>query len=509
MTDTTAVAKYSGWQSEKSGWIGDVSGPGVALIGAATAAAVLPLYLHSWPAAAVCLPLTGLLLALAFGRIQGLTAAEWITLAVRHQISVARREHLFLSGVFAPRTAAGDQPLDLPGTLARLRILSAPDGLGGTLAVVHHPVDRTYTAVARITYPELALVDEDRKEARVAGWRDVLRSLCTEEGAITRIAVHQRCLPDDGGALREWAARHIAQDAPPSAVETLDGLMSGAGPVSTKRETYLALTLSASRARLAVRGAGGGQRGACAVLVRELGALRGALAAAALTVEEWLGPRELAAVIRTAYDPHIQPALSAHDALAKAPDWQGEAKGVDPALAGPAAAEKHWNSYRHDGGHSIAYQVRGLPHEAVLATVLQPLMRPRTTARRTLTLLYEPIGPRRARNELSRERTKRRSARILRARTGRDESEDQVREDRTARSQDQARAAGQGVVRLTALLALTVTDPEVLDTAAAELQADASDAGLRVRRVWGGMDEGFAVACLPLGRGLPDRRRPL
>lgn len=506
---TPAPPTYSGWQSERSGFIGELSGIGFALVAAATATALIPLYARSWTSAAVCLPLAALLCALALGRVVGLVAHEWITLAVRHQLAVATKKNTFLSGAFAPRTAEDTQPMDLPGTLARLRILEAPDGLGGTLGLVHHPVEGTYTTVARITYPGLALADTERQVARVRGWAEFLRGLCKEDGAITRLGVHMRSLPDDGTDLREWTSRHITPEAPPAAIESLEDLMSGAGPVATRRETYLTVTLSASRARLAIRGAGGGQRGAAAVLVREVGALRGALTSAALQVEEWLDPRALAAVIRTAYDPHIQPSIAANDAMAKDPAWEGEPPGVDPDVAGPAAALTNWDSYRHDGGITVSYQIRGLPRSEVFATVLQPLMRPRAYARRSLSVVYEPIGPRRARRELSRERTKRNAARHLRAKTGKAESEDELKEARTARAQDAARAEGHGVVRFTAMVALTVTDPEVLDTACAELQADASEAGLTVRRVWGAQDYGFTCAALPLGQGLPDRRGAL
>jgi hypothetical protein len=71
--------------------------------------------------------------------------------------------------------------MDLPGVLARLRFLEAPDGLGGTLGISHGLAAGPYTAVARITFPGLALVDTDRQTARVAAWAGFLRSYCTED----------------------------------------------------------------------------------------------------------------------------------------------------------------------------------------------------------------------------------------------------------------------------------------------------------------------------------------
>ncbi|MEU8828908.1 SCO6880 family protein [Streptomyces sp. NPDC048636] len=498
---------YGGWQSEKSGFMGRLSGTGFVLITGASILALTPINLGSWAAAAVCLPLALLLLVVAFGRVMGLSADEWIVLAVRHQINVATKRNIFLSGIFAPRAAEdGAQPMDLPGTLARLRILEAPDGLGGTLGISHDPMAGTYTATARLTFPGLALIETGRQTARVAAWSGFLRSFCTEDSPIVRIGIHQRCLPDDGAALRNWTERHLAAEAPPQSVTALGELMTGAGPAATVRETYLSVTLSASRARLAIKGAGGGQVGAAAVLARELHAMHGTLSSASLQVVEWLTPRGLAQAVRTAYDPEAQLMLATRKAAAESQEWEGTPPGMDPALAGPASAETSWGTYQHDGAWTVSYQVRTWPQSEVYATFLQPLLRPRQNARRSIGMVYEPIGPRRARQDLAREKAKRESARKLRAKAGQDESEDERREAQVARTQDAARAAGQGVVRMTAMLAVTVTDLDELETACAELQADAAASGLELRRMWGAQDVGFVAAALPLGQGLPDRR---
>ncbi|MQY15140.1 hypothetical protein SRB5_53180 [Streptomyces sp. RB5] len=507
MSYEVTPATYSGWQSERSGYMGSLSGVGFALVAAACGASLLPVYQRSFAAALIFEPLAVLLLLLAYGRVQGLSAEEWILLEVRHQIAVATGKNRFVSGAFAPRTSSGRQPMDLPGVLARLRILDAPDGMGGTLGVVYDPLAGTYTAVARVAFPGLALIDTAAQNARVAAWASWLRAHCKEDSPVTRIAVHQRSLPDDGEALRAWNYRHLAEDAPDAAVQVLGELMLTAGPSATVRETYVSVTLSAARARLAIRGAGGGQRGAAAVLVRELNARIGGLSSAGVMVQEWLTPRGVAAAIRTAFDPDAQLMIAERKARAEGVDgYRGTTPGVAPELAGPAFAETHRRFYEHDGAYTACYQVRGLPYSEVYATVLQPLLRPRQSARRSLSMIYEPLAPSRARRELAREKTKRQSARALRAKTGKSESEDERREAATASSQDRARAAGHGVVRLTMMIAVTVTDRAELETACAELQADASDAGLELRRAYGTQDVVFAAAALPLGQGLPEQR---
>ena len=507
MSTTEEPGRYGGWQAERMGVIGNLSGPGFALLAAAAVISLAPIYQRSWSALLISLPLSGLFLLLAYGRVLGLSADEWLLLAVRHQISVAKKQNLFLSGVFAPTNPkTGEQPMDLPGVLARLRILDASDGLGGQIGVVHDPTAQTYTAIARVSYPGLALIDTDRQNSRVAGWAAFLRSLCKEDSPITRLSVHQRSLPDDGAALQDFMARHTAPEAPVAAVESLGELMQSAGPVATARETYLAISLSASRARLAIKGAGGGQIGAAAVLVRELHAMQGSMNSAVLQIQEWLTPRKVAQTIRTAYDPHSQLEFAARNAAAQDAGWQGSDPGVETALAGPAAAETGWGVYRHDGAYTVSYQVRVWPQSDVYATWMQPLLRPRHNARRSLSFVVEPIGPSAARRELAKKRTQRQTARKVRAKSGRTASADEMFAESQAQQQDMARAAGHGVIRFTGLLAVTVTDYEQLETACAELQADASAAGISVRRMWGAMDAGFAASALPLAIGLPDRR---
>jgi hypothetical protein len=539
---------YAGWQPEKSGFIGGLSLPGFIFTATAVVVLLVPVYRSSWDPLLVAGPVAVLLLGLAHVRVSGLSADEWLLRAVRHGWNTLRRRSTFASGVFAPTRsddAADDgvdgagpsgqvQRMDLPGMLACTRILYAPSGSGSgagagsdaaLAAVAHDPLANTYTAVLKVRPPGLALADLDRQHQRVDSWGALLAGLCVEDGSLTRIGVCERSLPDDGTALRGWTQAHTVTDAPPAAVAVVEELMAAAGPSANARDTFLSLTLDATRARSKVKAAGGGDLGACAVLMRELTALRPAITAAELRIESVLGPRELAEVIRTAYDPHAVEPLAARRNQPR-PDTRstgsadpgtnhtdnsepGLAPGVDPALAGPAAAESGWAAYRHDGAWTVVYQVRDWPRAAVYPSVLQPLMKPKPHARRTFSLICEPLGPRRAERELSRERTKRQTLISLRRRTGRVDSPDEVRELSRAETQDQARAAGHGICRFTGLVAVTVTHLQDLEEACAELEADAASSRIELRRLWGAQDSGFVACCLPLGHGLPNRRAAL
>jgi len=500
---------YGGWQPERSSYLGELSLGGLVLVAGAGLAVMVPVYLHDWAGEFIAAPVALVLLGLVYVRVHALSGIEWLNLAVRHQLNVARRRNVFLSGVFAPRRSDGTQPMDLPGVLARMRILSVPTGAGEEIGVIFDPRNNHYSAVMEIRFPGLALVDTNRANARVGAWGAFLRGHCVEGGPIVRIAVHDRSLPDDGTALMAWTAQHMDPSAPQQVRDLVADLTADAAPVAAARRTYLTITLSATRARLAIKGAGGGELGACAVLVRELLAMQSGIAGADIEVVRHLTSRQLAEVIRTGYDPHAVATLAAHEAAAKAPGWTGLAPGVDEELAGPAAAESYWSRYRHDGATSLTYHVWRWPEGRVYASVLQPLLSPGGDATRSFTMTYECLSPRTARTVLRRERTKRDVKRRVRAQGGKIESLDERQDLANAQEQDHARVAGHGIVRFTGLITVTVTDPSQLDTACSQMLKDAASSGVVLRELYAAQDAGFAAGALPLGQGLPEKRRPI
>src|SRR5699024_4400448 len=104
--------------------------------------------------------------------------------------------------------------------------------------------------------------------------------------------------------------------------------------------TTLSLALDMRTAARQIRTAGGGLRGAAAVLRQEMTTLVAALRAADLTPSEWLTPGEVAVILRSAYDPPIAATLERHGDL-----------GRDLATAGPAAVTETRDQPRPDTPH--------------------------------------------------------------------------------------------------------------------------------------------------------------
>jgi hypothetical protein len=515
MTTTASDEKrpsrtYLGWQAEKVAFLFGLSGRRAVMIAGAVLLGVWPLAASKPAEILLTGPVAVLLALIALVRVAGRTVDEWAASFVSYRLLVWRGQQRFLSAAFAPSGAADSAPMDLPGVLAPVRILEADAGNGAHMAVVHHAYDRTYTAVARIRFPGIGLVDSARRDQRVAGWGALLSGLCTEGNPIVRVQALQRLVPESGAALRRWHADHLSPHAPEVAVDVTSSLLATSTLATSQREAYLAFTMDERRAAAAIKSAGGGPAGAAVVLVRHLRALTTAIGSADLQVEGWLAPRDLAEVIRTAFDPHAAGPLadrraSATAAIIAGQETTGLAAGVDAGVAGPAAAEARSGCYAHDGGLSVTYWVHDWPRNQVFSTALAPLLG-EGSHRRAFSLHVAPLGPRVAEREVMRERTARHVAVRMRQRTGQIVPEhEQAALDR-ARAQDFERAAGHGLVRFTGYCTVTVTDPAELDSACAALEADAAAARIEIRRMWFAQDIGFTMGALPLGFGLPRKR---
>ena len=499
---------YSGWQHEKVSFLLGLSGRRATLLGAAVFLGLEPIASGHLAALVLIGPLAALLAACAYVRVAGRTLDEWLITMVSFRLLKLAHKTTFLSGAFAPDRGAEAPRLDLPGVLAPLRILTGQDGNGEQIAVLHHPHARTFTAVAAVATPGLGLLEADRAEATVAAWGEVLASLCTENQPITRIQFVSRSVPQTAGTLRSWHTEHLDPAAPLASVMANEALLAGSALATCRRLTWIAISLDARRTATTIRAAGGGEAGACRVLEQQVRALRPLLAGAGITVTGWLDVPEISEVIRTGFDPGSAAVLDARRAEASEQVTRGQypavPAGIDPSLAGPAAADAAWSSYRHDGATSVTYAVHAWPISPVHATALAALLAD-TTYRRSFSFVIEPLGPRTAQKAVMAEKTKREVSLRLRARTGQAASaSDQVALGR-ADAQDLEHAHGSGLARFTGYLTVTVNEPAQLAEACVQAEAGAALVGIELRRMYGAQDTGFALT-LPVGLGLPAKR---
>ncbi len=505
----SGVQTYQGWKRDRGGSLAlGLSVPRGLLVAASIVLVAYTVAYGAWSALPVVLPLAAVMVTAAWLRVQGVTVGEWVSRMVRFQRAKARRETWYAGAAWQPAADPMDPTglprVELPGILAPLRFLEEERGAGTPVAIVHHPYEQTYSLVVQIEFPGLALADAASAARRVGSWGGLLAGWCEEGKPVSRVGLYQRYLPEDGAELVQWTAAYSSPSAPALATQTASALLGGQQVWQSRHEAYLSISLSVPRARSAIRAAGGGDTAAAAVLMREVGAATDRMRSAGIEIRRWLGVRDLAEVIRTAFDPHAAAPLSAHRAAATDPRWDGTAPGVDLALAGPAATETKLGSYHHDGGYSVTYQVYEWPKSPIAAGGLAPVLRSTATARRAVAMVYEPLPPSQAERAVLGDITRTSFSVSVRQRTGGivRTSERIALED--AQRQEAEAALGHGLVKFAGYLTVTVTDPDRLDEACAELEADASGQGCRLvlRRMWMAQDAGFALT-LPLGLGLP------
>lgn len=453
-----------------------LSGPQLTMASLAAGTLVLGLYIG---AVVLTFPIIGLLLALAFVSAGGRKLIEWAPVGARWLWRSTGGQLLYRRRIVKPRPAG---TLALPGDAARLRQWVDPE-TGAVM--VHDPHAATLTAIVGVSHPAFVLLDPAEQERRVVAWGRVLATAC-RSGRLASLQVMERTLPDSGKRLADWWEQHGTRSAS-WASTTYAELVDRAGPAGERHASTVSISLDLKAARRAIRAAGGGNRGAAAVLHQEMATLLAALRSADLSPTGWLTPGDLALILRSAYDPAVAGALECHDL------------GRDLATAGPVALTESWGSLRSDSAHHCVLWISEWPRSLVFPGFLAPLLLS-SGIRRTFSLLYTPMRTDRAARDIRKKKTEYISDAAQRQKIGQIEDAQQTAEYQDVLQQEADLTAGHGVLRCTGLVAVSATDPDELERAVAAIEQAAIQASCETRRLWGQQAQGFAVAALPLGR---------
>ena len=207
-------------------------------------------------------PVWVLAAALTWIPIAGRPIVEWLPIACWWLWRTTGGQLLYRRRIVVPRPVG---TLALPGDMARLREYTDPDTGAG---MIHDPHAATLTVVCEVTHPAFVLLDPGEQERRVTSWGRVLATVC-RSGRIATLQVLERTLPDSGTGLAEWWATHGTPDGS-WAAETYAELIERAGPAGERHGTTLSLSLDMRASARQIRTAGGGIRGAAAVLRQEM-----------------------------------------------------------------------------------------------------------------------------------------------------------------------------------------------------------------------------------------------
>ncbi|MEU2222674.1 SCO6880 family protein [Streptomyces sp. NPDC018347] len=424
--------------------------------------------------------------ALVAIRRHGRSLIDWAPIVTRYAYRRRTGQALWLARpVTRPRQ---DGVLHLPGTAASLKVVTPGDSANGA-AAVHDPHQQTLTAIARVSSRAFALLDPATQNHNVSSWGRALAGIA-RTGHVATVQVLERTVPDSGDTLtRHWTQN--GQHQTPVAGQIYSELVASAGPAAAPHETYLAISLDLKAARRLISQAGGGLPGAFTVMAQTTASIAQAVRSAGLMVSGWLSAREIAAVVRTAYDPK---------ALAALQQWSqtGRAE-ADPAAAGPVVQFEEYDRLATDSARHATYWVENWPRTEMGAGFLHGLM---FTAgvRRSLSLIYVPQGLESALRDVQRKKAAIIADANERARRGQVDSEEDSVEYADVKQRERQLVAGHADVALTGLVTITAETDALLDAACAQIETHAVTSGVDLRRLNYQQPDAFAVAALPLAR---------
>ena len=245
------------------------------------------------------------------------------------------------------------------------------------------------------------------------------------------------------------------------AVGIYTDMLRAAGPAAAPHESYLAIALDMKAARRLIGQAGGGMTGAFAVLAQLTSSTDQAVRNAGLIPAGWLTAAQIAAVVRTAYDPK---------ALASLDRWStSDRPQADLAAAGPVVLVEQPDRVRTDTAFHSVFWVENWPRTEAHPSFLHQLLFS-AGVRRTLSLTYTPQGLDAAFRDV-----RRRKATVIadaseRVRRGQVESEEDSVEYADIRARERQLIAGHSDVALTGLLVVSAETSEALDNACAVVE---------------------------------------
>jgi hypothetical protein len=418
--------------------------------------------------------------AVVWIRIAGRPIVEWIPVAFWWMWKTTGGQLLYRRRVVKPRPAGS---LALPGDMARMREYDDPITGAG---MVHDPTASTLTAIVAVSHPAFALLDPGEQERRVSSWGRVLATVC-RSGRLSMLQVLERTLPDSGTGLAEWWASHGNADGS-WASTTYAELIHRAGPAGERHATTLSLSLDMQTAARQIRTAGGGIRGAAAVLRQEMSTLVAALRSADLAPSSWLTCGEIAVILRSAYDPAVAATLERHGKL-----------GQSLATAGPVAVNESWSRLRTDSAFHAVLWISEWPRSMVYPGFLAPVLLS-TGIQRSFSLLCTPMRSDQAARDIRKKKTEYISDAAQRQRIGQVEDASQTAEFQDVLQQEADLTAGHGVLRYTGLISVSARTAEDLDAAVAAIEQAAIQASCETRLLVGQQAQAFTAAALPLCR---------
>jgi hypothetical protein len=505
MSAEVAPRTYRFAPRDRSGWILGLGGAQCLSLGGGIFTAGLLLEAAA-PAPAVALPVIAALV-FAFGSWDRRSLHQWAPVLLRYatlRLSGQARWSAELPLVTGSPTDDQKDP-DLPPFLEGLSMYDAgavswiPLTTSAGVAVIRDRRQRTVSASVRIRGREFSLLERGEQERLVQLWGDALAAFCSERGPVVGIRCTEWAAPAGLAEHERFVAGRAVALQGSEALESYRELLVDAGPLATRHEVLVTVTVDLRRVRA---GRGDGQRPedtAVELLLEELRLLTTRLEAAGLDVAPPLSPVQTAETLRLRCDPAVGRHLDT-----RAGSLAAMAGVVSRYNTAPLATEAKWSHVRADGALHRTYWVAEWPRLDVPPNWMEPMLL-HAGGTRTFALHYEPVPPSRSQRRIDRDSTRLATDEEQRTRTGFRIGAHHRRAQAAVLEREAELVAGYGELEYAGFITVTADDEDTLARSCAEYEQVAAQAGLELRGLDGRHDLGL-VCALPLGRGLAPRR---
>ena len=469
---------------------------GVGLVGAALAVSA------GSPGPVAMIPL-GLGAAVAFGRVHGRPATEWLPVIIGWSVAGRTRGRRWIAPI--PRTTATGETASIPWPtpLNGLTIVEAPSPWHrmAKLGLVHDKADETLTVLVPVRGQDFALLERRDQEDLLGRWGEVLAAFTRERGLVVRLSWSEFAAPVGLGEHRRWLddlTEHDPDaDAVPmdptraAAVISYEQLLAGAGSMTAEHQVIVAITVGRSRLRSTRRSR---QNAGDAFTDASIGAtealLRG-LRNAGLEPGTPLTAVEIAGVLRGRSDgDQMRRRIGGADVTA-----------LDVGHAGPLATHTEWTHHRVDGSLHRTYWIAEWPRLPVPADWMEPLLAFTGRARRAITVIYEPVAPSSSQRRIDSESIKLESDAMAKEDKGRRVSAQHRRHQVAVAEREQELVAGFVEFDFTGLITVSAATEDEMWEGCDHIDQLAREHGLELRALDGRHDVAWATA-LPFGLGL-------
>jgi len=468
MTSMSQPRTYGGWRAARSAGLGPLDARQTAVVLAAILIPIFAGFVAGIHLTLYLLPITALVVVGAIARHDGVLIVDSMRAWSRWRWAEWRTHTTYTGSVFT----AVNRPWHLPGVLAPTRLLDVADPGRGRIGIVWDQRTGAMSATLMLSPAGALLADTDDVDRRVARWGALLAGLA-DDATIRHAALTVELVPEPGTQLADHVSARLDATSPALARSVMNELVDTAPRTSARVRTRLTVTCDPTIGAATARQV----PDAVAELLRTLGGL--AVSAAGAEVVARASASDMIRIVRTAYDPDSEAVTEGWDLLR----WHE---------ASPVHAREGYDTYRHDGAHSVSWVLAEAPRQQVTHDVLLPLLSP-GRFRRRVTLLYRTLPRDVAAQLLEREvnaaaTREELSRRARRSSTARDRT-DATRAARAAAEE----AVGAGLVQVSLYVTVTCGDRAQLAEACREVEQAAGHSRLRLRRAYGGQAAGFAV----------------